>query len=144
MDDAMALTSLLFRGRIFTGDPDAPWAEAMAVRDGLIAHVGGLAAAAGDATGDSATIIDIIEPLAAMLGLDGAIGSELEVAAGVLTGEIAEHCHGEHKAARLTAFAAQHGIDLSISSAYSDSISDEPFLRAVGRPWCCTTSLGWH
>ncbi len=83
----------------------------------------------------SATIIDIIEPLAAMLGLDGAIGSELEVAAGVLTGEIAEHCHGEHKAARLTAFAAQHGIDLSISSAYSDSISDEPFLRAVGRPY---------
>lgn len=83
----------------------------------------------------SATIIDIIEPLAAMLGLDGAIGSELDVVDGVLTGDIAQHCHGEHKAARLAAFAAAHNIDLSISSAYSDSISDEPFLRAVGRPY---------
>ncbi len=83
----------------------------------------------------SATIIDIIEPLAQMLGLDGAVGSELEIADGILTGEIAQLCHGEHKAARLRAFAAAHNIDLALSSAYSDSISDEHFLRAVGRPY---------
>ncbi len=83
----------------------------------------------------SATIIDIIAPLAEMLGLDGAVGSELEVHDGRLTGELALPCHGEHKAQRLREFATTHGIDLAASSAYSDSISDEHFLRAVGRPY---------
>lgn len=83
----------------------------------------------------SATIIDIIAPLAQMLGLDGAIGSELEIDEGILTGEIAQLCHGEHKAQRLREFARANNIDLTASSAYSDSISDEHFLRAVGRPY---------
>lgn len=83
----------------------------------------------------SATIIDIVEPLAEMLGLDGAIATELEVVDGKLTGEIARPCHGAHKAERLADFAAQHDIDLAASSAYSDSISDEHFLRATGRPY---------
>lgn len=34
----------------------------------------------------------------------------------------------------MEAFAAEHGIDLSASYAYSDSISDLPMLRAVGHP----------
>ena len=66
----MALTSLLFRGRIFTGDSEAPWAEAMAVRDGVITHVGDLAAAA-IAAGDSATVIDIGDGVALPGFVDG-------------------------------------------------------------------------
>jgi len=34
----------------------------------------------------------------------------------------------------MEAFAAQHGIDLDASYAYSDSLSDLPMLRAVGNP----------
>ena len=34
----------------------------------------------------------------------------------------------------MRAFAAQEGIDLSESWAYSDSASDLPMLRAVGHP----------
>jgi hypothetical protein len=34
----------------------------------------------------------------------------------------------------MRAFAAQHDIDLDESWAYSDSASDLPMLRAVGRP----------
>lgn len=83
----------------------------------------------------SATIIDIVEPLARLLGLDGGLGSELEVVDGCFTGDIARVCHGEAKAQRMIEFAAEHGIDLAVSSAYSDSISDAPFLRAVGRPY---------
>jgi hypothetical protein len=34
----------------------------------------------------------------------------------------------------MEAFAAEHGIDLADSYAYSDSLSDLPMLRAVGHP----------
>jgi hypothetical protein len=34
----------------------------------------------------------------------------------------------------MQAFAAEHGIDLEVSYAYSDSLSDLPMLRAVGHP----------
>lgn len=83
----------------------------------------------------SATMGDIVEPLARLLGLDGGVGSQMEVVDGRFTGNIAIACHGEGKAQRLRELAELHGIDLSRSSAYSDSISDQHFLRAVGRPY---------
>ncbi len=42
--------------------------------------------------------------------------------------------YGEGKVEAITALAAGEGLDLSASVAYSDSISDLPMLRAVGRP----------
>ncbi len=83
----------------------------------------------------SATIEDIVEPLADLLGLDGAVASSLEVVDGEYTGQLGRICHGEGKAERLREFASLHHIDLAASSAYSDSISDADFLRAVGRPY---------
>ncbi len=83
----------------------------------------------------SATMREIVEPLAELLGLDGAIASEMEVFDGVLTGEIARPCHGEGKAQRLREFVEGRGFDLDRCYAYSDSISDEPFLSMVGRPY---------
>jgi phosphoserine phosphatase len=40
----------------------------------------------------------------------------------------------EGKVEAMRAFAAQHDVDLAASWAYSDSASDLPMLRAVGRP----------
>jgi hypothetical protein len=34
----------------------------------------------------------------------------------------------------MEAFAAEHGVDLAASYAYSDALSDLPMLRAVGNP----------
>lgn len=84
----------------------------------------------------SATMEEIICPLADLLGLDGAIATKLEVGEdGTFTGAIAAPNHGAQKAKRLREFADEHGIDLEASSAYSDSITDAEFLRAVGRPY---------
>ena len=83
----------------------------------------------------SATMIDLVQPIADLLGLEGALGTELEIVDGLFTGEVTKVCHGDGKASRDAEFAAEHGIDLAKSSAYSDSISDEHFLRAVGRPY---------
>jgi len=83
----------------------------------------------------SATMIGLIAPIAELLGLDGALGAEMEIVDGKFTGEVISACHGEAKAERVIEFARENGIDLARSSAYSDSISDAPFLRAVGRPY---------
>lgn len=81
----------------------------------------------------SATMTDIIEPFARLIGLDGAVATEMEIVDGVYTGDILRQCHGAEKATRLREFAAAHDIDLAASVAYSDSITDAEFLRAVGR-----------
>jgi HAD superfamily hydrolase (TIGR01490 family) len=83
----------------------------------------------------SATLEEVIEPLAHLLGLDGALASRMEVRDGVFTGALEVVNHGPEKAARVRAFAQAEGIDLAASSAYSDSITDEEFLRAVGHPY---------
>jgi HAD superfamily hydrolase (TIGR01490 family) len=83
----------------------------------------------------SATMEDIIEPFAELLDLDGSVATQMEIVDGKYTGEILNGCHGPQKAVRLSAFAEAENIDLAASSAYSDSISDEAFLRAVGRPY---------
>ena len=42
--------------------------------------------------------------------------------------------HGPEKAARVKQLAAERGIDLDRSYAYSDSINDLPMLELVGNP----------
>jgi HAD superfamily hydrolase (TIGR01490 family) len=78
----------------------------------------------------------VVEPLAAVLGLDGGIGTRYEVdEAGNLTGRFdGPFVYGEGKVAAMRTFAAEHDIDLSESYAYSDSLSDLPMLEAVGHP----------
>ena len=82
----------------------------------------------------SATLQEIVEHIAEDLGFDGAIGSTCEVADGVYTGRSLRAAHGEGKAQALRELAAAEGLDLSASTAYSDSHSDVPFLEAVGHP----------
>jgi HAD superfamily hydrolase (TIGR01490 family) len=82
----------------------------------------------------SATLQEIIEPLAQELGFDGALGSLCEVVDGRYTGRSLRACHGRGKADAVRELAAAEDIDLTRSTAYSDSHTDLPFLEAVGRP----------
>jgi HAD superfamily hydrolase (TIGR01490 family) len=78
----------------------------------------------------------VVEPLAAVLGFDGGVGTRYEVdGEGNLTGRFeGPFVYGAGKVEAMEAFAAEHRIDLTESFAYSDSLSDLPMLRAVGHP----------
>jgi HAD superfamily hydrolase (TIGR01490 family) len=82
----------------------------------------------------SATLQEIVEHIADDLGFDGAIGSTCEIVDGVYTGRSVRAAHGAGKADAVRELAADDGIDLAGSTAYSDSYSDVPFLEAVGHP----------
>ena len=78
---------------------------------------------------------EVVWPLGEHLGVDDVIATRPEVDAdGNYTGELAFYGYGPHKAEAVRAMAAVKGIDLDASFAYSDSITDEPMLRAVGHP----------
>jgi HAD superfamily hydrolase (TIGR01490 family) len=78
----------------------------------------------------------VVEPLAKVLGMEGGIGTRYEVdGENKFTGRFeGPFVYGPGKVEAIEAFAADHGIDLAVSYAYSDSISDLPMLRAVGNP----------
>jgi putative phosphoserine phosphatase/1-acylglycerol-3-phosphate O-acyltransferase len=83
---------------------------------------------------------DLVEPLAGRLGLDDVIATRYQVRV---------DAHGDERytgrldgafvwaAGKLTAvrwWAAEHGVELSDSWAYSDSVYDFPLLASVGHP----------
>ncbi len=78
----------------------------------------------------------VVEPLAAVLGMDGGVGTRYEVGEdGAFSGRFdGPFVYGPGKVEAIEAYAAEHGIDLDASYAYSDSLSDLPMLRAVGNP----------
>jgi HAD superfamily hydrolase (TIGR01490 family) len=78
----------------------------------------------------------VVELLARVLGMEGGIGTRYEVGQeGEFTGRFeGPFVYGKGKVEAMQTFAAEHGIDLSASYAYSDSLSDLPMLRAVGNP----------
>ena len=79
---------------------------------------------------------DLVRMLAAVLGMEGGIGTRWAVGDdGVYTGEMdGPFVYGEGKVEAMRRFAEKHDIDLTESYAYSDSASDLPMLRAVGHP----------
>ena len=83
----------------------------------------------------SASPEEIVTPLADHLGADAAVASRAVLdAEGHYTGEVELYAYGHEKVIAIERIAATHGIDLDASWAYSDSITDEPMLRAVGHP----------
>lgn len=78
----------------------------------------------------------VVQPLAAVLGMDGGIGTLYEVDDdGAFSGRFdGPFVYGPGKVEAMERFAAAHDIDLAASYAYSDSLSDLPMLRAVGNP----------
>ncbi len=79
---------------------------------------------------------DVVESLAHVLGMEGGIGTRYEVdAEGNFTGRFdGPFVYGPGKVEAMQVFATEHDINLGDSYAYSDSLSDQPMLRAVGHP----------
>jgi HAD superfamily hydrolase (TIGR01490 family) len=83
----------------------------------------------------TATPVELANILARRLGLTGALGTVAETTDGVYTGRLVGGLlHGQAKAAAIRALAEREGLDLSRSSAYSDSANDLPMLELVGHP----------
>lgn len=78
---------------------------------------------------------ELAAAIARYLGMDGALGTEAEIEDGVYTGRLlGPVLHGPAKVEAVKALAAERGIDLAASSAYSDSVNDRPLLESVGHP----------
>jgi HAD superfamily hydrolase (TIGR01490 family) len=78
---------------------------------------------------------DLVKALAAVLGMEGGIGTRWGIGEdGKYTGRMdGPFVYGEGKVEAMRRFADRHEIDLGESWAYSDSVSDLPMLRAVGQ-----------
>jgi len=78
---------------------------------------------------------EVVEPLAEFLGADDAIGTRAAVdAEGNYTGELEFYAYGAHKAQAIRQLAAREHINLAMSYAYTDSVTDLPMLELVGHP----------
>jgi HAD superfamily hydrolase (TIGR01490 family) len=78
---------------------------------------------------------EMADLLAHVLAFDGGLGSRSEIVDGRYTGRPAgPFNYREGKVLSMRELAEREGIDLGASHAYSDSESDLPMLRAVGRP----------
>lgn len=77
---------------------------------------------------------EVVDPIAGMLGADTVIATEMVVAGGRYTGDMAFYAYGAAKVAGMRDLAARRGYALAGCHAYSDSITDLPMLEAVGYP----------
>jgi HAD superfamily hydrolase (TIGR01490 family) len=82
----------------------------------------------------SASGLEVVEPIADMVGADRCLATRMEVADGRYTGRISYYCYGEEKARAAAGIAAERGCELADCHAYTDSITDLPLLEAVGHP----------
>lgn len=83
----------------------------------------------------SASPIELVEPLASALGMEGAIATRSEVVEGRYTGRLdGPFVYGDGKAEAIEKLAAERGYDLRLSYSYSDSASDLPMMEMVGHP----------
>ncbi len=82
----------------------------------------------------SASGHEVVDPIGALLGADTVIATQMVIADGRYTGEVAFYAFGVAKAAQIRELAANRGYALDGCYAYSDSITDLPMLEAVGHP----------
>lgn len=77
----------------------------------------------------------IMQPLARFIEADACLAPTLVLRDGRFTGDLDGPPVGSaEKVNRIRAYAETHGIDLSASYAYGDSIADVPMLESVGHP----------
>ena len=76
----------------------------------------------------SASGLEVVEPIAALVGADRCVATRMAVRGGRYTGEIELYLYGEQKA------QAARDVWMADCRAYSDSITDLPLLEAVGHP----------
>jgi putative phosphoserine phosphatase/1-acylglycerol-3-phosphate O-acyltransferase len=78
---------------------------------------------------------DLVIPLADALGFDAVVATRYGEEDGRYTGSIeGSFVWGPGKRAAVGQWAADHGVRLAASHAYSDSIYDMPLFNAVGHP----------
>jgi HAD superfamily hydrolase (TIGR01490 family) len=77
---------------------------------------------------------EVVRPLARHFGVAGVLATRARIVDGRYTGELEFYCYGDAKAEAIRELAAERGIDLSSSYAYSDSVTDLPMLQEVGHP----------
>jgi HAD superfamily hydrolase (TIGR01490 family) len=82
----------------------------------------------------SASGVEVVEPIAEMLGADHVVATRMEIEDGRYTGGIEYYAYAAEKARAVEELAAARGYDLAASYAYSDSVTDLPMLEAVGHP----------
>ncbi len=92
-------------------------------------------AAGRDVVVVSASAAVLVEPIAAALGADHVLSTQMSVADGRFTGKIDFYNYGDNKAVGIRRLAAREQYDLAGSFAYSDSITDAPMLAAVGHAY---------
>lgn len=78
---------------------------------------------------------EVVEPIGRMLGADRVVATRMVIEDGRYSGEIDFYAYAEHKATAIQELAESEGYDLEHSYAYSDSVTDEPMLAAVGHPY---------
>lgn len=83
----------------------------------------------------SASGTEVVEPIGDMLGADGVVATQMEIADGRYTGKIDFYAYAENKASAIQDLAGKNGYDLSRSYAYSDSSTDVHMLEIVGNPF---------
>ncbi len=82
----------------------------------------------------SASGVDVVRPIADLLGAQQVVATRMEVVDGRYTGRLEFYAYGQDKADAVRELAAAQGYDLDASYAYSDSETDLPLLEAVGHP----------
>ena len=82
----------------------------------------------------SASGLEVVEPIAALVGADRCLATRMTVVEGRYTGDIERYLYGQEKAQAAREIAAARGYRLQDCRAYSDSITDLPLLEEVGHP----------
>src|SRR5205823_4295511 len=82
----------------------------------------------------SASGAEIVSPIAELIGATDSVATSMVVVDDRYTGEIDFYCYGENKAVAIRRLAEERGYHLAACYAYSDSITDQPMLEAVGHP----------
>lgn len=77
----------------------------------------------------------IVEAVGARLGVEGWVGTPMEVVGGRFTGRLGgTHVFAEAKVGALRELARREGLDLAASWGFADHLSDVGFLEAFGNP----------
>ena len=126
------------RGRVATlaGLPESVFCEVgrlVRITPGVPAMIAGVRAAGGRVAVVSGGFHEMIDPVAAQLGLDYWRANRLEVVDGVLTGRLrGPIIDAQAKADTLMEWAADFGVPLSRTVAVGDGANDLPMMAITG------------
>ncbi len=148
LDEVAAITSSAMKGEVdfaeslrtrvatLAGLPEnelQKTASRITVTTGVRELISGVQAAGGRVCVVSGGFHQLLDPLAAGLGLDRWRANNLEVSDGVLTGKVSGRViDAEAKAAALREWAQIYRIPLAHSVAVGDGANDVPMMKAAG------------